>query len=165
MNESLKPFQRPSSAEDRLRDLQIDLPSPPQPLGIYAMAVQSGRLLFLTGMLPTVQNTARCTGRVGAELGVDAARDAARIAALNALAVIRAHAGSLDRVARIVRLSVFMATTADFLQQPRVADGASIVLQNVFGEARNPSRLVFGVQSLPLGVPVELELIVELEED
>jgi len=71
----------------------------------------------------------------------------------------------LDRVARIVRLSVFMATTADFLQQPRVADGASIVLQNVFGEARNPSRLVFGVQSLPLGVPVELELIVELEED
>jgi len=162
MNESLKPFQRPSSAEDRLRDLQIDLPSPPQPLGIYAMAVQSGRLLFLTGMLPTVQNTARCTGRVGAELGVDAARDAARIAALNALAVIRAHAGSLDRVARIVRLSVF---TADFLQQPRVADGASIVLQNVFGEARNPSRLVFGVQSLPLGVPVELELIVELEED
>jgi len=165
MNGRLITHPKTHGAEDRLRELQIELPSPPEPLGTYAMAVQSGRLLFLTGMLPTVQHTARCTGRIGAELSVDAGREAARIAALNALAVIRAHTGSLDRVARIVRLGVFMATTADFLQQPRVADGASIVLQNVFGEACNPSRLVFGVHSLPLGVPVELELIVELDED
>src|SRR5580693_5316644 len=150
------------SAEQRLKDLGIELPAPPQPFGIYAEAVQTGKLLFLSGMLPTEGRTAKFTGRVGAELDVDAGRKAAHLAAINALAVARHHLGSLDKVTRVVRLGVLVATSGDVRDQPRVADGASDLLQGVFGKDKNPSRLVYGVASLPLGVPVELELIFEI---
>jgi len=103
-------------------------------------------------------------GRVGAELDVETGQRAARLAALNALAVARQHLGSLDRVARIVRLGVSVATSGDVRDQPKVADGASKLLQDVFGEDKNPSRLVVGVASLPLGTPVALELIFEVTE-
>ena len=119
-------------------------------------------LLFLSGMLPTEGRTAKFTGRMGAELNVDAARQAARLAALNALAVARHHLGSLDLVTRIVRLGVLVATSGDVRDQPKVADAASALLQDVFGRDKNPSRLVYGVASLPLGTPVELELIFEV---
>jgi enamine deaminase RidA (YjgF/YER057c/UK114 family) len=153
---------RPASAEQRLKELGIQLPAPPEPFGIYAEAVQTGNLLFLTGMLPTEGRSAKFVGRVGEELNVEAGRKAAHLAALNALAVARQHLGSLDRVARIVRLGVSVATSGDVRDQPRVADGASELLQNVFGKDKNPSRLVYGVASLPLGTPVELELIFEV---
>ena len=153
---------RPASAEQRLKDFGIELPTPPEPFGIYTEAVQTGNLLFLTGMLPTEGREAKFIGRVGAELDVEAGRAAARLAALNALAVARQHLGSLDKVTRIVRLGVLVATSGDIREQPRVADGASEVLQDVFGKDKNPSRLVYGVASLPLGVPVELELIFEV---
>src|SRR6516162_11621710 len=153
---------RPASAEQRLKELGIKLPTPPEPLGIYAEAVQAGNLLFLTGMLPTEGGAAKFIGRVGAELDVAAGRRAAQIAALNALAVARQHLGSLDSVTRIVRLGVAVATSGDVREQPRVADGASELLQSVFGKDKNPSRLVYGVASLPLGTPVELELILEV---
>jgi enamine deaminase RidA (YjgF/YER057c/UK114 family) len=153
---------RPASAEERLKELGIKLPTPPEPLGIYAEAVQAGNLLFLTGMLPTEGGAAKFIGRVGAELDVAAGRRAAQIAALNALAVARQHLGSLDSVTRIVRLGVAVATSGDVREQPRVADGASALLQDVFGKDKNPSRLVYGVASLPLGTPVELELILEV---
>ena len=130
---------QPASAEQRLKELGIKLPVPPEPFGIYAEAVQTGNLLFLTGMLPT-------EGR----------------AALNALAGARQHLGSLDKVTRIVRLGVSVATTGDVREQRRVADGASELLQDVFGKDKNPSRLVYGVASLPLGTPVELEFILEV---
>lgn len=151
-----------SAADQRLKDLGIELPSPPQPFGIYAEAVQSGNLLFLTGMLPTENRGAKFIGRVGAELDVAAGREAASLAALNALAVAREHLGTLDRVTRIVRLGVSVATWGDVRDQPKVADGASELLQKVFGRDKNPCRLVYGVASLPLGVPVELELIFEV---
>jgi enamine deaminase RidA (YjgF/YER057c/UK114 family) len=125
-------------------------------------AVQTGNLLFLTGMLPTDGRGARFIGRVGVELDVEAGYKAARLAALNALAVARQHLGSLDKVTRLVRLGVAVATPGDFREQPKVADGASELLQDVFGKDKNPSRLVYGVASLPLGVPVELELIFEV---
>ena len=150
------------SAEQRLKDLGIELPVPPQPFGIYAEAVQTGDLLFLTGMLPTEGRTAKFVGRVGAELDVEAGRKAARLAALNVLAVTRQHLGSLDKVTRVVRLGVSVATSGDVREQPKIADGASELLQDVFGEDKNPGRLVYGVASLPLGVPVELELIFEV---
>jgi enamine deaminase RidA (YjgF/YER057c/UK114 family) len=153
---------RPAGAEQRLKELGIDLPAPPQPFGIYAEAVQTGNLLFLTGMLPTEGRGAKFVGRVGAELDVEAGRKAAHLAALNALAVARQHLGSLDKVTRIVRLGVSVATIGDVRDQPKVADGASELLQDVFGKEMNPSRLVYGVASLPLGVPVELELIFEV---
>ena len=155
---------RPVRAEQRLKELGIKLPAPPEPFGVYVEAVQTGNLLFLTGMLPTEGREARFMGRVGAELDVETGQRAARLAAFNALAVARQHLGSLDRVARIVRLGVSVATSGDVRDQPKVADGASKLLQDVFGEDKNPSRLVVGVASLPLGTPVALELIFEVTE-
>jgi enamine deaminase RidA (YjgF/YER057c/UK114 family) len=151
-----------SSAEQRLKELGIELPAPPQPFGTYAEAVQTGNLLFLTGMMPTEGGAAKFIGRVGAELDVEAGRAAARLAALNAIAVARQHLGSLDQVTRIVRLGVSIATAGDFRDHPKVADGASELLQDVFGKDKNPCRLVYGVASLPLGTPVELEVIFEV---
>jgi len=153
---------RLDSAEQRLRQLGIKLPAPPEPFGIYAEAVQTGNLLFLTGMLPTEEREAKFIGRLGAELDVEACHEAARLAALNGLAVARQHQGSLDKVKRIIRLGVAVATSGNVRDQPKVADGASELLQDVFGKDKNPSRLVYGVASLPLGVPVELELIFEV---
>jgi len=153
---------RPASAEQRLSELGIRLPAPPEPFGIYAEAVQTGNLLFLTGMLPTEGRTAKFIGRIGAELDVEAGRKAAHLAALNVLAVARQHLGSLDKVTRIVRLGVSVATSGGVRDQPRVADAASELLQDVFGKDRNPCRLVYGVASLPLGTPVELETIFEV---
>jgi len=154
---------RPASAEQRLKELGIKLPAPPEPFGIYAEAVQTGNLLFLTGMLPTEGRAAKFIGRVGAELDVEAGRKAAHLAALNGLAVAREYLGSVDKVTRIVRLGVSVATSGDVRDQPKVADGASKLLQDVFGEEKNPSRLVYGVASLPLGTPVELEIIFEVD--
>jgi len=153
---------RPAGAEQRLKELGIKLPAPPEPFGTYAEAVQTGNLLFLTGMLPTEGRVAKFIGRVGAELDVEAGRHAAYLAALNGLAVAREHLGSLDKVTRIVRLGVSVATSGDVRDQPKVADGASELLQDIFGKEKNPSRLVYGVASLPLGAPVELEIIFEL---
>jgi enamine deaminase RidA (YjgF/YER057c/UK114 family) len=114
-------------------------------------------------MLPTEGREVKAVGRLGAELDVDAGRKAARLAALNALAVARHHSGSLDKVSRIVRLGVSVATSGDVRDQPKVADAASELLQDVFGKDRSPCRLVYGVASLPLGAPVELEIIFEVE--
>jgi enamine deaminase RidA (YjgF/YER057c/UK114 family) len=152
----------PATAEHRLKELGIILPAPPEPFGTYAEAVQTSNLLFLTGMLPTEGRAPAFIGRVGAELDVDTARKAARLAALNVLAVARQHLGSLDKVTRIVRLGVMVATSGDVRDQPKVADGASDLLQDVFGKDKNPSRLVYGVASLPLGTPVELDVIFEV---
>jgi enamine deaminase RidA (YjgF/YER057c/UK114 family) len=151
-----------ASAENRLKDLGIDLPTPPQPFGTYAEAVQTGNLLFLSGMLPTEGRSAKFVGRVGAELDVETGRKAAYLAGLNALAVAREHLGSLDKVTRVIRLGVLVATAGDVRDQPKVADAASDLLQDVFGKEKNPCRMVYGVASLPLGTPVELELIFEV---
>ena len=153
---------RPAGAEQRLKELGINLPAPPEPFGIYVEAVQTGNLLFLTGMLPTEGRAAKFIGRVGAELDVEAGRQASYLAALNGLAVAREYLGSLDKVTRIVRLGVSVATSGDVRDQPKVADGASELLHDIFGKEKNPSRLVYGVASLPLGAPVELEIIFEV---
>jgi enamine deaminase RidA (YjgF/YER057c/UK114 family) len=153
-----------SRAEQRLTELGITLPAPPQPFGVYNEAVQTGDLLFLTGMMPTEGRAAKFVGRVGAEIDTAEAFQAARLAAINALAVAREHLGSLDKIARVVRLGVMVATVGDFREQPKIADGASQLLQDVFGKDKNPCRLVYGVASLPLGVPVELEVIFEVLE-
>jgi enamine deaminase RidA (YjgF/YER057c/UK114 family) len=153
---------RPASAEQRLKELGIKLSSPPEPFGTYVEAVQTGNLLFLSGMLPTKGREAKFIGRVGAELDVETGRAAARLAALNGLAVAREYLGSLDKVKRIVRLGVSVATSGDVRDQPKVADGASELLQDVFGKDKNPSRLVYGVASLPLGAPTALEITFEV---
>ena len=145
-----------------MKDLGIQLPVPPEPFGTYVEAVQTGNLLFLSGMLPTEGRVAKFIGRVGAELDVEAGRKAAHLAALNGLAVARQHLGSLDKVRRIVRLGVSVATSGDVRDQLKVADAASELMQDVFGKDKNPCRLVYGVASLPLGTPVELDIIFEV---
>jgi enamine deaminase RidA (YjgF/YER057c/UK114 family) len=153
---------RPISAEQRLKELGIVLPPPPEPFGTYVEAVRTGNLLFLSGMLPTAGHGAQFIGRVGAELDVAAGRKAARLAALNVLAVARRHLGSLDKVWRVVRLGVLVATSGDVRDHPKVADAASELLEDVFGKQKRPCRLVYGVASLPLGTPIELEVIFEV---
>ena len=150
------------TAEQRLKELGVTLPSPPQPFGTYVEAVQTGNLLFLTGMLPTEGREPKFIGRLGAELDIETGRKAARLAALNGLAVAREYLGSLDRVRRVVRLGVSVATSGDVRDHPEVADAASDLLERVFGKDKNPCRLVYGVASLPLSTPVELEIIFEV---
>ena len=150
------------SAEERLRELKIDLGDGQRPLGAYAEAVQTGNLLFLTGMLPIRHGKASFVGRLGKEFDGDQGREATRLAALNVLATARQHLGSLDKVTRIVRLTVFLATAGDFFEQPRVADAASELFRDIFGPERMSVRSVIGVASLPLGMPVELEATLEV---
>ncbi len=154
----------PSGAEARLAQLGIQLPTAPAPFGAYVEAVQSSNLLFLSGMLPTAGHAAAFVGRLGKEYDVDGGRRAAYAAALNVLAVAKAYLGSLDRVTRVVRLTVFIAIAGDFFDQPRVADAASELLRDVFGPDRMSARLVIGVAGLPLGVPIELEVIFEVRD-
>ena len=154
----------PDGAERRLQQLGIQLPAPPTPFGSYVEAVQTGSLLFLSGMLPVVDHKPKYVGRIGKELDAEAARDAAYTAALCALAATREHLGSLDRVTRVVRLGVFMATSGDFFDQPRVADAASDLFRDIFGSDKMAVRLVIGVASLPLGMPIELEVIAEVTQ-
>lgn len=152
-----------SSAEARLAELGIELPAAPTPFGSYVETVQTGNLLFLSGMLPVVDHKPKYVGRLGKEIDPEQGRDAVQTAALSALAAAKKHLGSLDRVTRVVRLGVFMATSGDFFDQPRVADGASDLFRDVFGAEALAVRLVIGVASLPLGMPVELEVIFEVE--
>jgi enamine deaminase RidA (YjgF/YER057c/UK114 family) len=149
------------SAEASLRELNIRLPQAPTPFGAYVEAVQTGDLLFLSGMLPVENQKPKFVGRIGKELDGAAGREAAHMAALNALAVAREYLGSLDKVTRVVRLRIYIATSGDFFDQPRVADGASELLKEVFGADKMPARLVMGVASLPMGMPIELEVILE----
>ena len=144
----------PGKTESRLLDLGIQLPAAPTPFGSYVEAVQTGNLLFLSGMLPVLDHKPKYLGRLGKEVDTEAGRDAVRTAAVNALATAREHLGSLDRVTRVVRLGVFMATFGDSFDQPRVADAASDLFRDVFGADKMAVRLVIGVASLPLGMPI-----------
>ena len=152
-----------TTAEDRLARLRIQLPDAPTPFGAYVPAVQTGYLLFLSGMLATSGHTATVVGIVGKDLDVKAGREAANTAALNVLALTKKELGSLNRVSRVVRLGVYVAATPEFTEHPKVADAPSELLRDVFGDQTVSSRLVFGVASLPLGSPVELEVIFEVK--
>jgi enamine deaminase RidA (YjgF/YER057c/UK114 family) len=155
---------QPVGAGRRLRDLGIQLPAAPVPFGSYVEALRTGNLLFLSGMLPVVDHKPKYLGRLGKELDAEMGRDAVRMAALGALSTAREYLGSLDRVTRVVRLGVFLATSGDFFDQPHVADAASDLFRDVFGADNMAVRLVIGVASLPLGMPVKLEVIFEVAE-
>jgi enamine deaminase RidA (YjgF/YER057c/UK114 family) len=151
-------------ADRRLRDLGIQLPAAPTPFGTYVETVQTGNLLFFSGMLPVVDHKPKYIGRLGKELDAEAGRDAAYVAALNVLAAAKKHLGTLDRVTRVVRLGVFIATYGDFFDQPRVADAVSDLFRDVFGIKKTSVRLIIGVASLPLGMPIELDVVFEVAE-
>ena len=148
----------------RLVDLGISLPPAPTPFGAYVEAVRCGSLLFLSGMLPVIGHEPRYIGRVGDEIGVLEAYDASRTACLSGLAAAKARLGTLNTIRSIAKLGVYVATAGDFREHPKVADGASDLLLEVFGAEKIPPRIVLGVASIPLGMPVEVELVFEIED-
>lgn len=152
-----------TTPERQLQDLVTELPAPPKPLGAYVPTVQIGELLFLSGTLPLEGGVPKFLGRLGAELNLNDGRKAARLAALNSLALARQHLGSLDRVLRVVRLNVTLATTPEFRDHAIVADGASELFSTVFGTNKASTRMVSGVASLPAGVPVVVEALFAVE--
>jgi len=147
----------------RLSDLGIVLPAPPTPLGAYVESSDAGDLLFLSGTLPVVNRKLGISGRLGENLSVKEGQEAARIAALNALAVAKEHLGDLDRLKKLVKLTVLLATTEQFIDHAPVADGASDLFVKIFGPEAGHVRLVYGVQSLPIGAPVIVDVIFEIE--
>ena len=151
-----------SEAEKRLAEIGIELPSPPTPFGAYAEAVRSGNLLFLSGTLPVLNGRPQYRGRLGTDLNAEQAWSATRLAALNALAIAREHLGSLNHVSRVVRLGVMLATGDDSMDLPKIADAASELFLEIFGPHKTSVRVVYGVASLPLGLPVELEVTFEV---
>lgn len=152
-----------AGAEQRLQELGITLPPPPTPFGAYVEAVTIGNLVFFSGMLPVIDRKPQFIGRVGVELTAEDGRKAAEVATLSALSAMREHLGSLDKVKAVAKLGVYIATEGDFRDHPKVADGASELLLEVFGEDKLSGRVVLGVASLPLGLPIEIELVVEVE--
>ena len=147
----------------RLRELGLVLPKAPTPLGAYVAASQTGSLLFLSGMLPLVNGNLSISGRLGENLSVEQGREAVRLAAMNALAVAQQHLGDLDRVSKLVKLSVVLATTEQFADHAAVADGGSDLFVRLFDAENGHARIVSGVQSLPIGTPVVVEVIFEIE--
>jgi enamine deaminase RidA (YjgF/YER057c/UK114 family) len=149
--------------EERLKELNIVLPRVVKPVASYAPAIPSGPYVFVSGQLPMVEGKLRAQGRVGEEVSVDEARECARIAALNCLAAVAAVIGTLDKVKGIVRVGGYVSCGDTFNEHPRVINGASDLLLEIFGESGIHARSAIGCSSLPLGAPVEIEMIVEVE--
>jgi len=150
--------------EEKLKSLCIDLPGLPKPLGSYVPFVKTGSLVYLSGMLPLKDGKLLKTGRVGESVSLDEAVLCARTAAINALAVLKSAVGSLDNVKRCVKISGFVASSSDFTDQPKVINGASDFLFEVFGDAGRHARAAVGVNVLPMSSPVEVEFIFEVGE-
>jgi enamine deaminase RidA (YjgF/YER057c/UK114 family) len=148
--------------EDRLAELGIELPPPPQPLASYVPVAITGGLAFVSGQVPMAEGKPLWSGKLGDGLDVATGAEAARRCALQALSTLRAELGSLDRVKRIVRLGVFVASAPGFTDQPKVANGASDLLAEVFGDSGRHARAAVGVSELPLGAPVEVEMLAEV---
>jgi len=152
-----------SGPTSRLSKLGIALPAPPTPLGGYVESADAENLLFLSGTLPVVNRKLAIAGRLGENLSVQEGQEAARLASLNALAAARQHLGDLDRLKKLVKLTVLVATTEQFTEHAAVADGASNLFVQIFGPEAGHVRLVYGVQSLPIGAPVIVDTIFEIE--
>jgi enamine deaminase RidA (YjgF/YER057c/UK114 family) len=150
-------------AEERLRDLGIELPEPPEPVAAYIPWVIAGGLVFVSGQIPSREGGLPRKGIVGKDVSLEDAIEEAHWCAVNVLAQLHGAAGSLDQVKRIVRLGVFVASAPDFTSQPAVANGASELMMEVFGDAGRHARAAVGVASLPLDAPVEVDAIAELE--
>ena len=151
------------NAEAKLKELRITLPEPPRPVATYNPYARAGNLLFVSGQLPLIEGRLQKVGKVGSQFSLEEGQEAARRGTLNALAVVRQAAGSLDNVKQVVRLGVHIASASGFTDQSRVANAASELLINVFGDAGRHARLALGAAELPLGAPIEIELIVELQ--
>lgn len=152
-----------ATVEARLAELKIRLPKPAAPVATYVPAVAAGGLLHVSGQLPFTEEGDLMTGRLGEDLGVERGQQAARRSAIMVLAQIKAALGGLDRVERIVKLGVFVSCTPGFTDQPKVANGASDLMVELFGDAGKHARSAVGVPALPLGAAVEIDAIVAIK--
>jgi enamine deaminase RidA (YjgF/YER057c/UK114 family) len=149
--------------EEKIKDLGIELPGAPKPLGAYVPFVKTGNLVYLSGMLPLKDGKLLMTGRLGEGVTTEGAALCARTAALNALGVLRSSVGSLNMIKQCVKISGFVASAPDFTDQPKVLNGASELMFEVFGEAGRHARVAVGVNILPMNSPVEVDFIFEVE--
>ncbi len=149
--------------EEKLKTLGIDLPEIPKPLGSYIPFVRTGDLVYLSGMLPLKEGKLLKTGKVGEAVTLDEAVQSARTAAINALSVLKSAIGSLSNVKRCVKISGYIASANDFTDQPKVLNGASDLIFEIFGESGRHARAAVGVNVLPMNSPVEIEFIFEVK--
>ncbi len=150
------------SPEEKLKQIGIELPEAPKPLGSYVPLVRTGNLVFLSGILPLVEDKLSREGWVGDKVTVDEAREDARTAAINALAILKSNLGTLNKIRRCVKITGYVSSAPGFTEQPKVLNAASDLLFEVFGEAGRHARAAVGVNVLPLNSPVELEFIFEV---
>jgi enamine deaminase RidA (YjgF/YER057c/UK114 family) len=148
--------------EGRIQDLGLELPEISRPVGNYVSAVKTGNYVFTTGHVPFVKGVLKAKGKVGGDLTLEEGYKCARIAALNCLAAVRSLIGDLDQVLQIVRVTGFVNSAPGFEEQAKVLNGASDLLVEIFGERGKHARLAVGTNELPLGAPVEVEMIVEV---
>ena len=147
--------------EDKLRELSIELPTPPSPAGSYIPVVTTGNLAFVSGQIPMRDGKVIFEGKVPEQQSLESARDAAKICIINGLAQLKANLGSLDKITKFVRISGFVNSESDFTEQPQVINAASDLLVNIFGDIAKHSRIAVGVSSLPLNSTVEIDMVVE----
>ncbi|WP_435746037.1 RidA family protein [Nocardioides sp. SYSU DS0663] len=157
--------ESPATPEERLAELGLEIPEVAAPVAAYVPAVRSGDQVFTSGQLPMRSGELLLTGKVGGEVSPEEAYACAQQCALNAIAAIRAEVGDLSRVERVVKVVAFVASTPDFTGQPGVANGASELFGNVFGDAGVHARSAVGVPVLPLDAPVEVEVVVAVRAD
>ena len=150
--------------EEKIKTLGIELPGIPKPLGSYVPFVRTGNLVYLSGMLPLKDGKLLKTGRLGESVSLEEAALCARTAGVNALAVLKSSVGSLDMMKQCVKITGFVASAPDFTDQPKVLNGASELMVEVFGEAGRHARAAVGVNILPMNSPVEVEFIFEVRE-
>ena len=147
--------------EDKLRELSIELPTPPSPAGSYIPVVTKGNLAFVSGQIPMKEGKVVFEGKVPDKQSLDEARDAAKICIINGLAQLKANLGSLDKITKFVRISGFVNSNPEFTEQPKVINAASDLLVEIFGDMAKHSRIAVGVASLPLNSTVEIDMVVE----
>ncbi len=150
------------SPEDRLKELGIELPAAPSPLGSYVPYVHTGNLLFMSGMLPLQEGKLSRIGRVGESVSLSEAQEDARQVVINALSILKANIGSLDRVTRCVKLNGYIASAPNFTDQPKVLNAASDLVRDIFGDRGKHARAAVGVSVLPLNSPIEIDFIFEV---
>lgn len=149
--------------EKKIKALGLEVPEVPQPVASYIPAVHSGNFVFTSGQLPVIKGELKRRGKVGSDLSIEEGYECARVAALNCLAAVKSAVGTLDRMKRIVRVVGFVNSAPGFEDQPKVINGASDLLVEILGDQGKHARLALGTSELPLGSPVEVEMVVEVK--
>lgn len=149
-------------SDEKLNTLGITLPSPPKPAGSYVPVLITGKLVFVSGQIPIQDGKIAYSGKVSKDLSVEEAQKAARLCIINALAQLKSELGNIDKISRIIRVSGFVNSPPEFSEQPKVINGASDLLFEIFGQKGQHTRIAIGVSSLPLNAAVEIDLIAEI---